>query len=225
MTPAESEHPRNAELHRHWRAGDASARDRLIEGNMWAVEQSAARIAGRRGWPGLSRDDMAQAGVIGLIGAIGRWEPARGCYLPVFARRRVRTAIMEAVGRSATVVVTPRFCRRARSQWAALTRGAQMIEAQGRRVEPVGRDDPIFDRESGPAEAIEARDSVDAMLRPLRPDQSRCLRLYLGLDDGVSRTYSEVASMFGRGEMWAWNRCREGIETLRRQLGGDRESA
>jgi RNA polymerase sigma-B factor len=61
--------------------GDARARERLVELYMPLVEM----LAHRHGMPGAERDDLVQAGSIGLLNAIERFDPERGEEFAAFA--------------------------------------------------------------------------------------------------------------------------------------------
>jgi RNA polymerase sigma-B factor len=61
--------------------GGRRARERLIERHLPLVRALARRFAGR----GEQLDDLVQVGAVGLIKAVDRFDPARGCDLASFA--------------------------------------------------------------------------------------------------------------------------------------------
>jgi RNA polymerase sigma-B factor len=61
--------------------GDPALRDRLIEDHRWMAAHAARRFLGR----GESADDLIQVGMIGLIKAVDRFEPARATAFGPFA--------------------------------------------------------------------------------------------------------------------------------------------
>ena len=80
-------------LVRRAQAGDARAAEELIRGHIRLIYRVARRYRCRS----LSVDDLAQEGVIGLILAIHRFDPSRGCRLCTYALHWVRQAIARAV--------------------------------------------------------------------------------------------------------------------------------
>lgn len=68
----------NRKLHQAWKAGDAAARDRLIEANLGLVHHAMNRRLRRHRHRRVDEDDLMQAGTIGLMKAIERWNPDRG---------------------------------------------------------------------------------------------------------------------------------------------------
>lgn len=63
--------------------------------------QPIARGILRKLPPSFDLADLVQAGTIGLIQAAEAWESARGIPFPVFARQRIRGAVLDSVRRRA----------------------------------------------------------------------------------------------------------------------------
>lgn len=63
----------------------------------YPLVQRIARRAAARLPPGVEVDDLVSAGVIGLIEALGRYDPSRGVPFEVAARYRVQGAILDAL--------------------------------------------------------------------------------------------------------------------------------
>jgi RNA polymerase sigma-B factor len=72
------------------RAGDEQAREQLIMRHMPLVRSIAHRYAGR----GLALDDIIQAGSLGLVQSVNRYQPERGVPLSAFAARTIEGEIM-----------------------------------------------------------------------------------------------------------------------------------
>lgn len=70
-------------------AGDIAARNEIVVANMRAVAEIAARYAASCGKYD-AIDDFVQAGVIGLIEAVERFDVARGFRFSTYARHRVK---------------------------------------------------------------------------------------------------------------------------------------
>jgi RNA polymerase sigma factor for flagellar operon FliA len=74
----------------------ASERERLILENMPQVKLIARRIHDRL--PGsISLDDLVSTGMIGLISAIDRYDPAQGVKLKTYAEYKIRGAILDSL--------------------------------------------------------------------------------------------------------------------------------
>src|ERR671916_985120 len=74
---------RDARWHRLlslYREGDQAAREQLVTEMLPMVRQLAARYAGRT-----PREDLVQAGLLGLTKAIDRYDPSRGHALSGYA--------------------------------------------------------------------------------------------------------------------------------------------
>ena len=72
------------------RAGDEQAREQLIMRHMPLVRSIAHRYAGL----GLALDDIIQAGSLGLVQSVNRYQPERGVPLSAFAARTIDGEIM-----------------------------------------------------------------------------------------------------------------------------------
>ena len=80
--PAEPSRPRERLLVERWRRHrDVAARDELVARMLPLAHRVAARY--RRGTEPL--DDLVQVAVVGLVKAIDRYDPARGCALSTYA--------------------------------------------------------------------------------------------------------------------------------------------
>ena len=79
----------------------ALAREIMILSNMGLVEHEANRYARRQH---LNRDDLVQDGLLGLIGAVEKFDHTRGTKLSTFARWYIRGAMDRHAGENASVV-------------------------------------------------------------------------------------------------------------------------
>ncbi len=83
------------ELWRRFRAsGDPEARAEILSQLMGLVHHSARHIAGRVG-DAVSYDDLVGAGSLGLVQAIGGFDPDRGVSFVTYATQRVRGAMLD----------------------------------------------------------------------------------------------------------------------------------
>jgi len=75
---------------------DFDARQQLILDNLPEVRRVARRIRARL--PAhVSMEDLIHSGIVGLIDAVGKFDPARNVSLPVYAKTRIRGAILDSL--------------------------------------------------------------------------------------------------------------------------------
>src|ERR687894_663530 len=96
-------HQQEISLSRRARAGDQSARKKLIECNLRLVVSVAKRYRGM----GLPFEDLIQEGNIGLLKAVERYDPERGNRLSTYATWWIRQAIGRAISHKGRLVRLP----------------------------------------------------------------------------------------------------------------------
>lgn len=99
LLTAEEEH----ELARRAREGDLQARNKLIECNLRLVFGVARNYHS----PLLSFEDLVQEGAIGLVTAVERFDPSRGCRFSTYAVHWIRQAISRAIDNQAKTIRVP----------------------------------------------------------------------------------------------------------------------
>lgn len=88
-----------------WREkGDAVARDRIVHAHLDLVRGFIGRLKGTS----LSREDLFQDGVIGLVKAVDRFDPNEGVRFATYASYWVRAEIQTAMGLEGGPVRVPR---------------------------------------------------------------------------------------------------------------------
>ncbi|MFH1744158.1 MAG: sigma-70 family RNA polymerase sigma factor [bacterium] len=100
-TPLNVEEERN--LVRKYGRGDMDARRRLIESNMRFVVRSALQYKGC----GMSLEDLIQEGNLGLIEALEKFDPGRGCRLITYASWWIRLYIQRAIEQRSRTISLP----------------------------------------------------------------------------------------------------------------------
>ena len=118
------------DLARRAQEGDPAARDRLILANLKLVTFVARRF---RGW-GLPFDDLLMEGSIGLLMAVGKFEPWRGARFATYALLPVRQRMVEAIAARGRAIRVPPAVAKMRRAWLASAR--DLAGALGR--EPTG---------------------------------------------------------------------------------------
>lgn len=78
-------------------AGDAAAREQLLERNMGFVRKLALELYSKAGESGLDVDDLVQEGCIGLLSAIDRFDAGRGMKFLTYAAPAIRNAMTDCV--------------------------------------------------------------------------------------------------------------------------------
>jgi RNA polymerase sigma factor for flagellar operon FliA len=115
------------------RVPGSAARERLLVGHTGLVKYLAHRIGSRLAGP-IDYDDLVGDGILGLMEAIDRFDPAHGVQFKTYAESRIRGAILDGVrGRD----WAPRSLRR------AARRLETAIAAVERRTRRTAQDDEI----------------------------------------------------------------------------------
>jgi RNA polymerase primary sigma factor len=105
----------------------AQARDHLIRANLRLVVKIAQRFRGR----GVAIEDLVGEGNLGLVHAIEKFDPAKGCRLCTYATWWIKQRICKAVESQSRTVRVPNHMQRLMVQWE---------EARGVLAGELGRD-------------------------------------------------------------------------------------
>jgi RNA polymerase primary sigma factor len=95
---------RDARIVARAKRGDRQARQRLVDEHMGLVRSTAHRYRGM----GVPFEDLVQEGVIGLLEAIDRFDPANGAAFSTYAFWRVRQTITRALTDHGRVLRLPK---------------------------------------------------------------------------------------------------------------------
>lgn len=89
--------PDNERLCALAQAGNAAARELLVENNLGFIRKTALEVYGQAGESGLDVDDLVQEGCIGLLSAIDRFDATRGMKFLTYAAPAIRNAMTDCV--------------------------------------------------------------------------------------------------------------------------------
>lgn len=89
--------PDNERLCALAQAGDAAARDLLLERNMGFVRKAALELHRQTGESVLDVEDLVQEGCIGLLSAVDRFDAGKGASFLTYAAPTIRNAMTDCV--------------------------------------------------------------------------------------------------------------------------------
>ena len=138
------------------RNGCENARERLICANLRLVVYAAKRYAGM----GIPLPDLVEAGNVGLLHAVARFDPARGTRFSTYAMWWIRRSITLALSEHGSLIRIPRGHARA---LRACRDAAQSISANLGRpatIEEVAQSAGVPVATAGAAEAARGRSSI-----------------------------------------------------------------
>ncbi len=133
------------------RAGDFEARQAMIEHNLRLVVSIAKNYLGR----GLPMSDLIEEGNLGLMHAIGKFEPERGFRFSTYASWWIRQAVERALMHQARLVRLPVHIVRELNQVLKARRSLEALSA-GQGGESQVRDEDIARALGRPVEEIAA---------------------------------------------------------------------
>lgn len=89
--------PDNERLRALAQAGDADAREQLLERNMGLVRKLALELHRQTGESGHNVEDLVQEGCIGLLSAVDRFDAGKGASFLTYAAPTIRNAMTDCM--------------------------------------------------------------------------------------------------------------------------------
>ncbi len=191
-----------AELLRRLQTGDTEARNRLIEHNLRLVAYIARRFENT----GINIEDLISIGTIGLIKAVGTYQPDRGIKLATYASRCIENEILM-------------FLRKTAGQKAELSYDEPLnTDYDGNELllsDVLGTDEDLV---AQPLEADVDRQLLRQALARLEERERTIITMRFGLDGHKEYTQKEVADRLGISQSYISRLEKRIIARLKKEL-------
>jgi RNA polymerase sporulation-specific sigma factor len=161
--------------------GDKEARNALIEHNLRLVAYIARRFENT----GINIEDLISIGTIGLIKAVGTYQPAKNIKLATYASRCIENEILMYLRKTANQKTELSFDEPLNTDWD----GNELLLS-----DVLGTEGDLVMR---PIEADVERQVLHQAVSRLSPRERRIITLRFGLDGRRECTQKEVADRLG----------------------------
>lgn len=191
-----------AELIARLGEGDQEARKELIEHNLRLVVYIARRFENT----GINIEDLISIGTIGLIKAVGTYQPARSIKLATYASRCIENEILMYLRKTAGQKTELSFDEPLNTDWD----GNELLLS-----DILGTDGDLVMR---PIEADVDRQLLRQALDRLGSRERTIITLRFGLDGKRERTQKEVADQMGISQSYISRLEKRIIAQLRKEI-------
>lgn len=190
------------ELMERLQQGDQRARQTLIEHNLRLVVYIARRFENT----GINIEDLISIGTIGLIKAVGTYQPARSIKLATYASRCIENEILMYLRKNAGRKGEVSFDEPLNTDWD----GNELLlsDVLGTEADVVMR----------PIEEDVERDLLAAAINVLSPREKQIITLRFGLGGGKEQTQKEVADQLGISQSYISRLEKRIISRLKKEI-------
>ena len=183
-------------------AGDREARDLLIEHNLRLVAYIARRFENT----GINIEDLISIGTIGLIKAVGTYQPAKSIKLATYASRCIENEILMHLRKTAGQRAELSFDEPLNTDWD----GNELLLS-----DILGTDGDLVMR---PIEADVDRQLLQQAISRLSPRERTIIELRFGLSGRREFTQKEVADRLGISQSYISRLEKRIIKRLKRDM-------
>ncbi len=200
--PAPLNRAEEAELIARLEQGDAQARNKLIEHNLRLVAYIARRFENT----GIHIEDLISIGTIGLIKAVGTYQPAKSIKLATYASRCIENEILMYLRKTANQKSEMSFDEPLNTDWD----GNELLLS-----DILGTDEDLVVQ---PLEADVDRQLLRQALERLEEREKHIITLRFGLDGRRECTQKEVADLLGISQSYISRLEKRIIARLKKEI-------
>ena len=182
--------------------GDEEARKTLIEHNLRLVVYIARRFENT----GINIEDLISIGTIGLIKAVGTYQPARSIKLATYASRCIENEILMYLRKTSSQKTELSFDEPLNTDWD----GNELLLS-----DILGTESDLVMR---PIEADVDRQLLHRAMDSLEPRERKIITLRFGLDGREERTQKEVADVMGISQSYISRLEKRIIARLKKEM-------
>ena len=202
VLPTPLEREKEGEMIERMVQGDEEARKILIEHNLRLVVYIARRFENT----GVNLEDLISIGTIGLIKAVGTYQPAKGIKLATYASRCIENEILMHLRKVASQKTELSFDEPLNTDWD----GNELLLS-----DVLGTDGGVVMR---PIEADVDRQLLWQALERLDQREKKIMTLRFGLDGRKERTQKEVADEMGISQSYISRLEKRIIARLKKEI-------
>ena len=200
--PAPLDRAEEAELIARLEQGDAQARNKLIEHNLRLVAYIARRFENT----GIHIEDLISIGTIGLIKAVGTYQPAKSIKLATYASRCIENEILMYLRKTANQKSEMSFDEPLNTDWD----GNELLLS-----DILGTDEDLVVQ---PLEADVDRQLLRQAMERLEEREKHIITLRFGLDGRRECTQKEVADLLGISQSYISRLEKRIIARLKKEI-------
>ena len=182
--------------------GDPEARARLIEHNLRLVVYIARRFENT----GINIEDLISIGTIGLIKAVGTYQPAKSIKLATYASRCIENEILMHLRKTSSQKTELSLDEPLNTDWD----GNELLLS-----DVLGTENDLVMR---PIEADVDRQLLRQALDRLEPRERHIISLRFGLDGASEQTQKEVADRLGISQSYISRLEKRIIARLKKEI-------